>query len=107
MWSKLALRTLSWQELLPWTALAWVLAIGALLVTGHTRFTWQAGTIWAIGTAVVAVGSLFVLFLALSEGEASKVIPVTAAYPAVTLLLSGLFLAERFLSPGSAGWFSW
>ena len=95
VWTKLALRTLTWQELLPWTATAWLLAVGALMAMGQTRFTFEADTMWAIGGAVVAVGSLFVLYLALSEGEASKVVPVTAAYPAVTLLLSGIFLAER------------
>lgn len=44
---------------------------------------------------MLAVGALILLYAALSSGEASKVVPVTAAYPALTLVLSALFLSEN------------
>lgn len=44
------------------------------------------------------VGSLILFFVALGLGEASKVVPVTAAYPAATVLLAALFLDET-ISP--------
>jgi transporter family protein len=93
--SKLALRTLSWQELLLWATVGYVLTTTALLLMGEVGFHWETNSWWALASAVAVNGGLVFLYLALGAGEASKVIPVTAAYPALTLLLSALFLAEH------------
>ena len=58
----------------------------------------QRGSGWAALSAVLAIGSMICLYLALGAGEASTVTAVSAAYPAVTLVLSALVLAER-ISP--------
>jgi len=92
--SKLALETLSWQRLLPWTLVAYAVVVGMLLAFGQTDWRWHPGTAWALATAVLAVGSLILLFVALGLGEASKVVPVSAAYPAATVMLAALFLGE-------------
>jgi transporter family protein len=96
--SKLALRHLNWQDLVPWATAAYLLTAAVLLATKQARVSWDAGTGWAIASAALAVVSLILLYAALSSGEASTVVPVTAAYPALTLLLSAIFLAEH-LSP--------
>ena len=49
---------------------------------------------WALLAAVCVVGALIFFYLALESGEASKLVPISAAYPAVTLVLSAIFLAE-------------
>jgi bacterial/archaeal transporter family protein len=97
--TKLALRTLSWQELLPWAAMAYLVAAVGMLAAEQTRVTAGPGTFWAIASGVLAVGGLVLLYSALSSGDASKVVPVTAAYPAMTLVLSALVLSEP-VSPG-------
>lgn len=93
--SKLALETLSWQRLLPWTLVAYAVVVGVLLAFGQTDWRWHPGTGWALATAALAVGSLILLFVALELGEASRVVPVSAAYPAATVVLAALFLGEN------------
>lgn len=93
--SKLALETLSWRQLLPWTLVAYGVVVGAMLLFGQTDFRWHSGTAWAVATAALAVGSLILFFVALGLGDASRVVPVSAAYPAVTVALSALFLGEN------------
>jgi uncharacterized membrane protein len=96
--SKLALETLTWQQLLPWTLLAYGVAVAALVARGETDWGWHAGTGWALASAALAVGSLILLYVALGLGDASKVVPVTAAYPAATVVLAAIFLGEH-ISP--------
>jgi len=45
------------------------------------------------GGMVGAIGGLF-FFLAISNGEASRVVATTATYPIVTVILAALFLRE-------------
>jgi transporter family protein len=66
-----------------------------LLVSGLGPVSWQP---WGVGAAVVsgiamAVALLFFLE-ALARGPAMVVVPLTALYPAVTVVLSGIFLKE-------------
>jgi transporter family protein len=103
--SKLALRTLSWQELIPWAMIAYIVTVAAMLPAGQTRFTWGPGTAWAAAAGVAAVAALGLLYTALSHGDASKVIPVSAAYPAVTLVFSALFLSEHISAARVGGMF--
>src|SRR3712207_8261197 len=42
---------------------------------------------WAVLTALCAVGGLIALYLALQRGEPTSVVPVSATYPAVTMVL--------------------
>ena len=66
-----------------------------LLARGHARIRFDRGTAWAVATAVCAMVGLVSLFIALSSGEASKVVPISGAYPAMTMIMSALFLRER------------
>jgi transporter family protein len=52
----------------------------------------------AEGLCAALLGHYAYLF-ALKYGKASSVVPITAAYPVVTLLL-GVFLLGEYLSPG-------
>ena len=92
--SKLALRTLDWQELVIWTAAAYVLAAVAILALGGGGIHLESNSWWAALSALIVVTSLVLLYVALGHGEASKIIPITAAYPAVTLIGAALFLSE-------------
>ena len=43
------------------------------------------------------------LFKALKFGEASRVVPIAASYPLVTVILAALFLGEKLTVPKVAG----
>jgi transporter family protein len=92
--SGLALRTLVWQDLILWTGLGYVLVVVVLLATGQTELRIVENSGWAIVTAACAIGGLITLYLALGAGEASKVVPVSASYPALTLILATIVLSE-------------
>jgi bacterial/archaeal transporter family protein len=100
--SKLALRTLHWQDLILWTGAGYVLVAGALLALGQTSVRIVAGTGWAIASGALAISGLICLYLALNTGRAGTVVPMTAAYPAVTLLLAAAVLHEQ-ITPAKLG----
>ena len=100
--SKLALRTVDWQELVIWTAAAYVLAAVAILALGGGGIHLESNSWWAALSALIVVTSLVLLYVALGHGEASKIIPITAAYPAVTLIGAALFLSES-ITPAKVG----
>jgi bacterial/archaeal transporter family protein len=101
--AKLALRSLGWQDLAVWTGIGYVVFSAALLVRGDASLQWGGDTFWAMASAAIAIGGLVALYTALGAGEASKVIPISAAYPLVTLVLSAAVLAERISLARSAG----
>ena len=96
--SKLALRSLVWQDLMLWVGISYVAVAIVITARGVDRLEAGPGAPWAALSAALAIISLISLYLALETGEASKVIPVSAAYPVVTLVLSAILLAER-ISP--------
>lgn len=101
--SKLALRTLRWPDLLLWTGIGYIVVAGILLAIGQTSLRITAGTGWAIASGALAITGLITLYLALGAGDAGKVVAISAAYPAVTLLLSAVFLSEALTFPRVLG----
>lgn len=92
--SKLALRTLSWHDLLLWTGIAYLLVASVLLLLGEASFRVDENFGWAALSAIIAPSALILLYVAVGNGEASRVFTVTAAYPAATLALAAIFLSE-------------
>lgn len=75
-----------------------------LLGTGIGAISWQP---WGVGAALgaglaMAVG-LLCFFEALSRGSATVVVPLTALYPAVAVVLSRVFLQEALTLRHLAG----
>jgi transporter family protein len=101
--SKLALRTLDWQELVIWSAGAYLLVAVILLTVGGGSIHLETNSWWAALSAFIVVSSLILLYVALGNGEASKIIPITAAYPAVTLIGAALFLSESITAAKIGG----
>ena len=93
--AKLALRTITWQQLVLWVPIAYLVVSVGLVLLGGTRFPLGAGGAWAAATAVCASSALVLFFYALTKGPASQVTPATSAYPIVTVVGSALFLAEK------------
>jgi transporter family protein len=90
----LALRTLNWPDLILWTGTGYIGVALTLLIIGQTEVRFTAGTAWAMASGALAIGGLILLYLALGAGDAGKVVSVSAAYPAVTLVLAAAFLSE-------------
>lgn len=101
--SKLALRSLVWQDLLLWVGVGYIAVSVVIAARGVARLDTGPGAPWAALSAALAITSVILLYLALETGEASNVISVSAAYPAVTLVLSALVLAERISPARVAG----
>ena len=91
---KLALRTLSWPDLILWTGVGYIVVATVLLGLGRTEVRLAEGWAWAALSGSLAITGLVMLYLALGTGKASTVAAVTAAYPVVTLLLAAAFLSE-------------
>jgi uncharacterized membrane protein len=93
--AKLALRTISWQQLLLWVPLMYLGFCVAFILINGTSFPLGVGGAWAAATAFGASASLVLFLYALTKGPASQVTPASSAYPIVTVIGSALFLAEK------------
>jgi transporter family protein len=72
-----------------------LVVVGYLLVGGLGPVTWQPGGVAAaLGSGLAMAVALLLFLQALARGPATVVVPLTALYPAVTVILSGLFLQE-------------
>ncbi len=81
------------------TGMAALILLGASLFnrnwTALERLTWRDFTALAASGILAGVLGMFTYFSLLKTGQASKVVPLTAAYPLVTALLSFVFLGEK------------
>ena len=93
--AKLALRTISWQQLVLWVPVAYVVFSAIFVIFQGSRFPLGVGGAWAAVTAFAASSALILFFYALTKGPASQVTPATSAYPVVTVIGSALFLGEK------------
>ncbi len=92
--TKLALRTISWEQMVLWVPIVYV-AVAVVLAATGTRFALGAGGGWALATALCVAAALILFFIALTHGDTATVVPITSAYPVVTLVGSALFLSEK------------
>jgi transporter family protein len=93
--TKLALRDVSWHDVILWTAAVYLLIAIVMVALGQARFGTGTGDFWAVVSAVLASSALIMFYVALGRGEASRVVPLTSAYPLVTVVLSVLVLSEE------------
>lgn len=78
--------------------------IGYLAATGGAAIPWQAaGVAAALGAGLCMAFGLLFFFKALAGGAASVVVPLTALYPLVTVILSRTLLRESFTLRQLAG----
>jgi uncharacterized membrane protein len=93
--AKLALRTITWEQLVLWLPIVYILFSAVFVVFRGASFPLGAGGAWAAATAIAAASALILFFYALTKGPASQVTPATSAYPIVTVIGSALFLSEK------------
>jgi uncharacterized membrane protein len=93
--AKLALRTITWQQMVLWVPVLYIVYSVAFVVISGTRFPLGVGGGWAAATAFCASSALLVFLYALTKGPASQVTPASSAYPIVTVIGSAIFLSEK------------
>ncbi|MBI4440604.1 DMT family transporter [Candidatus Woesearchaeota archaeon] len=103
---KVALSTVPPQSVLVWQGLgAAVCTILYYFVTSAPLQTGTVGITASIATGIFAfLGSLFFIF-ALSTGKAAIVVPLTALYPLITIVLAVAFLQESLSLQSAIGIF--
>ena len=101
--TKLALRTIEWRQLVLWLPICYLIFCVGFVILNGTRFPLGVGGAWAAVTALCATGALILFFYALTQGDASVVVPVGSAAPVVTLVGSALFLSESITMPRVVG----
>jgi transporter family protein len=101
--SKLALDHIDWQDLMLWQGIGYAIVVPVLLIRRDARIEFVPGIGWTILSVMFAIGGLVTLYIALATGEASKVVPISASYPAVTLIFSAIFLKERLTAARAVG----
>jgi len=93
---KLALRTLDPRSVLVLEALGGaVVGLVMLASRGFRVHPDTGGMLAAVATGVCGLGGAYFFLLALERGKASVIVPFTALYPLITLVLSVLWLRER------------
>lgn len=96
--AKIALKDTGWQALLLATTACYLVFAAVVFLRFGVKLPSRPGG-WVIAlflTGALTAGSFALLIAALSRGQASLVIPVTATYPVVTAILSVLVLSEPF-----------
>jgi transporter family protein len=100
IWSRYALKQVSWQGLIVITALGYAVVILVMLLLRQPLGAEKPGanrtldwTITALGAAIPVL-ALVCLYIALGRGDASRVIPVGSVYPLLTVILAAIFLGE-------------
>jgi uncharacterized membrane protein len=93
--AKLALRTITWEQLVLWLPIAYIVFSAIFMIFRGATFPVGVGGGWAAATAIAASSALILFFYALTKGPASQVTPATSAYPIVTVVGSAWFLSEK------------
>ena len=101
--TKVALRTIEWQQVVYWVPVAYVVLSAILWLVYQKPMVLGTGGAWAIVTAFAAAGGLICFFYALSKGDASVVVPATSAYPVIALIGGAIFLSESITVPKVIG----
>lgn len=98
--AKMALRQMRWHEMLLVASATYMILylvfIGVLFYSFRPALTAISAQAASLATAAAAAGFAGVIpfYLALNEGNAAIVVPLTAIYPVITVLLSVVFLGE-------------
>ena len=102
--SKLALDHYRWHEVMGLSSFVTLLFAAMFHITSRSSFKLDSPGLWiTLATSVFGSLALVGFFVALEIGKASLVVPLTALYPAITVVLSVVFLKEDFTPLKGAG----
>jgi transporter family protein len=101
--AKVALRYSSWPSMVIWATAAYMLVSIVLLVSGAATLRLDRGGAFGFLAGGLAVAALICLYVALQFGPASRIVPISSIYPAITVLLASFFLREHITTIQAAG----
>lgn len=103
---KFAVREIGLQVLL-WSPVVWVMMLPACFLIFKElwppKFDNIPGVGWAIGAGLLGVSGTIVFYWLLRDAPASVVIPISALYPVVTVVLAFFILHEELTLVRVAG----
>lgn len=103
---KLASESLSAKELVLFSILGYVIVFPALLFVGMKNISFNLankGVLISIAAGLVSAAAYVCYYVAISKGEASRIVTITALYPIITCVLSFVFLHESLTVQKIAG----
>jgi transporter family protein len=95
--SKLAANNIEWKQSTFFFALGVVLSaltLNIILMRGFSTVL-NKGSFYALASGIACLLGVAAVYIALEKGKASLVIPFTALYPLITILLSAILLKEK------------
>ncbi len=106
MWGlflKLAYEGSTWLEVYFLSAVASFTLALSVFILGGGKVTTSKSMVLALLAGLFGGGGYILFMKALETGKASIVIPLTALYPAVTVVLALLFLGEKLSTTQAVG----
>lgn len=103
--AKILLKTIDWQQLFVISEISALAIAIAVFLYFKPALSVNQTFLFAVAAGAIGVLGSFALYLALSTGKASVVVPLTALYPVVTVLLSFMILQEKVTLFQGAGIF--
>lgn len=99
MWGflgKIALKHVTWVQASIGYGVGIALMCAVVIFVGPKATSWEPSKLWVAGlSGLCAAIGLATFYLALERGKASIVVPMIGLYPALTAVLSVIFLSER------------
>lgn len=94
--NKRALEASGWREVYVFSVPVTALVVAGIMAVGRPDLAAmsRSAMAWALATNAAGVGGTLLFYQALARGKASVVLPLTAMYPALTVILALLILGE-------------
>ena len=96
--AKILLASLNWKPLFFFSTVASIFFAAIFLVVEKPSLTVNMQTCSAMLVGLLGIGASMTFYYALESGKASIVVPLTAMYPLVVVILATVILGEK-LSP--------
>jgi transporter family protein len=106
LWSflgKIALENLDWKSVFVFAGVAQIFVIAIFYGATRPPMAFDMKTCYAMIVGILGVSATMAFYYALEQGRASIVVPLTATYPLVTVILAAVLLRERLSINQGAG----
>ena len=96
--AKIVLNSVNWRSLFVFSTVGSIFLTAIFIVFARPSFAFNMQTCSAMLVGMLGVGASMTFYYALEQGKVSIVVPLTAMYPLVTVILAAVILREK-LSP--------
>ena len=96
--AKIVLNSVNWRSLFLFSAVGSIFFTAIFFVFAKPPLAFNMQTCSAMLVGIMGVGASMTFYYALEQGKVSIVVPLTAMYPLVTVILAAVVLREK-LSP--------